>query len=542
MAIRGSLREASLPDVLQLLAMGQKTGCLSVTERSNFASVFFERGRISYAMLVNRADRLGDRLVQSGRLSREELDSAIAEQERDPNLRLGHILVNRGAISTDELESYVRVQIEEAVYSLFSWSQGSFYFEADQRPEDGTVLVSLNPENLLLEGARRVDEWSLIEQKIPSLELIFRLDAGKTVAEDVDLTSEQQTVLPLLDGERTVREVVDSSALVEFDACKAIYGLLQAGIAHPVGRRRSSGETGRAAASAADQHRNLAMAFYRTGMWDEAAREFQQVDELEPADPAAPFFLALVSLRRNDDRAAIRSFQQMVKRGGSRAPAFAGIALALERAGRLSDALTALDEAIRHLPERQVLRLSRAILLLKSGDAPGARLAFREYRAAAGDRTRPPPAFYVFAVLAEAASGHSESAVRLGEEGIGVYPSCAPLLLHVGAVWERQGEEEVAETMYARAADEDPKLAQAHKALGDIRFRRGAYEQAAEDYRRAIGIAPSLGDDVFFKLGTIHYQRMEREEAVQLWSRALELNPANEAARTNLELVQKVPG
>jgi hypothetical protein len=49
MAIKGSLSEASLPDVLQLLAMGQKTGCLSVTDRANFGYIYFDRGRITYA-------------------------------------------------------------------------------------------------------------------------------------------------------------------------------------------------------------------------------------------------------------------------------------------------------------------------------------------------------------------------------------------------------------------------------------------------------------------------------------------------------------
>ena len=66
MAIKGSLKEASLPDVLQLLAMGKKTGCLSVTHRNNFGYIYFDKGRICYASIVNRRDRLGDMLVKSG--------------------------------------------------------------------------------------------------------------------------------------------------------------------------------------------------------------------------------------------------------------------------------------------------------------------------------------------------------------------------------------------------------------------------------------------------------------------------------------------
>ena len=60
MAIKGSLREASLADVLQLLAMGQKTGCLSVTDRGSVGAIYFEHGQITHAALANRRDRLGE--------------------------------------------------------------------------------------------------------------------------------------------------------------------------------------------------------------------------------------------------------------------------------------------------------------------------------------------------------------------------------------------------------------------------------------------------------------------------------------------------
>src|SRR5690349_23737291 len=69
MAIKGSLKEASLPDVLQLLALGQKTGCLSIADRSNFGYIYFDKGRICYASIVNRRDRLGDILVKNGKIS-----------------------------------------------------------------------------------------------------------------------------------------------------------------------------------------------------------------------------------------------------------------------------------------------------------------------------------------------------------------------------------------------------------------------------------------------------------------------------------------
>src|SRR3989441_3055473 len=74
MAIKGSLKEASLPDVLQLLALGQKTGCLSIADRSNFGYIYFEKGRICYASIVNRRDRLGDIMVKHGKITQSQLE------------------------------------------------------------------------------------------------------------------------------------------------------------------------------------------------------------------------------------------------------------------------------------------------------------------------------------------------------------------------------------------------------------------------------------------------------------------------------------
>src|SRR2546428_116589 len=148
MAIKGSLKEASLPDELQLLALGQKTGCLSIADRSNFGYIFFDKGRICYASIVNRRDRLGDILVKHARITDEQLAAAVHKQETARGKKLGEILVGMGVITRADLERYMRVQIEESVYYLFTWTQGTFNFEADVRPEQQDFLVSINPESL----------------------------------------------------------------------------------------------------------------------------------------------------------------------------------------------------------------------------------------------------------------------------------------------------------------------------------------------------------------------------------------------------------
>ncbi len=120
MAIKGSLREASLADVCQLLSMGQKTGCLSVTDRSRFGQIYFDRGRITFATIVNRRDRLGDLLVRDGVIRHDQLRQVIERQAAQPDRRLGELLVESGLLTRERLGHYIRIQAEEAVYSLFS--------------------------------------------------------------------------------------------------------------------------------------------------------------------------------------------------------------------------------------------------------------------------------------------------------------------------------------------------------------------------------------------------------------------------------------
>src|SRR3982750_2021 len=107
MAIRGSLKAASLPDAVQLPALGKKSGCRSARYRTSFGYIYFDKGRISYASVVNRRDRLGDLLVKNGSISQGQLDQAIAAQEKRRDKRIGELLVEQKALTLDALHDAI---------------------------------------------------------------------------------------------------------------------------------------------------------------------------------------------------------------------------------------------------------------------------------------------------------------------------------------------------------------------------------------------------------------------------------------------------
>src|SRR3989442_382803 len=372
MAIKGSLKEASLPDVLQLLALGQKTGCLSIADRSNFGYIYFDKGRICYASIVNRRDRLGDILVKHQKIRSDQLDAAIHRQSKERDKKLGEILVGMGVISQEDLERYMRVQIEESVYYLFTWTQGTFNFESEVRPERQDFLVNINPESLLLEGARRVDEWSLIEKKIPSFDLIFVVDKDRIAISESQLTEAQQRLLPLLDASRDVNQVIEDSGLGEFEIGKALYGLITAGFVHRAGRT-TTGADAEITDARVEEHRNLGVAFYKTGMLDEATREFRRVAELRGSDASAHFYIGLVALKQARWREAMEALRLAAEKGGGRPAVFHNLGFAYEQLGRLDEAEAAYAEAAARAPADAQVYLGWGLVALKRRDYRGAR-------------------------------------------------------------------------------------------------------------------------------------------------------------------------
>ncbi len=537
MAIRGSLREASLPDVLQLLALGKKTGCLSIVHKSNFGSIYFTHGKICYASIVNRRDRLGDIMVKSGVITQEQLDRALEAQRMHRDTRVGELLVAQGAIRREQLEEQVRLQIEQAVYALFTWSEGTFNFEPDAKPDAQDIVVSMNPESLLLEGARRVDEWGQIAKKVPSFDIIFEIDHRKLRASGVALEDDQRRVLELIDGHRDVAHIIEDAGLGEFEVGKALFGLVTAGFAHRVGT--SKGAKRPVPEARVDEHRNLGVAFYKTGMLDEAAREFRRVLEIREGDTGAESYIALIQLRRKEWAEAARTLEAMTTRPGATAASFHNLAYAYERLGRHGEAQQALQESTRRGASKDPrVQISIGVVALRTGQLDVADAAFTAARPLWG-ATVPAQVWFHYAALAAALHGDLARAAALLEEGVAAHPRSAVLYNDLALVRERRGDTDGAIAAIERGLTEDPKLAQLHKNLGDCLYREGRYDDALEAYQRAVKADPLLGDDVYLRTGNIHLRRQEREAAIRCWERALELDPDNAIVRQNLANVRQ---
>jgi CheY-like chemotaxis protein len=169
MSLVGNLEELGLGEILQIVSLSRKTGVLSLHSKGRDGSISFRQGQVVRAASSIFQQSLGEVLIQKGVIDLAILRKALAfQQEEGFQDRLGTILIKNFGISYETVEEVVREQIENVVFTLFSWFEGTFEFVASENIEtvDGTRLdplqfmlnQGLNPQFLAMEGSRRLDE------------------------------------------------------------------------------------------------------------------------------------------------------------------------------------------------------------------------------------------------------------------------------------------------------------------------------------------------------------------------------------------------
>jgi hypothetical protein len=257
MALEGTLRDFSLADIFQLIGLQRKTGVLTLRGKDDSVTVTFLDGRVVAADSLNKRleNRLGTVLVKTGLLTPEQLSRAL-EIQKETLQRLGYILVHNHIISQDNLRQALQLQILGVVYRLFRWHDGEYHFSQETTIEyDRDNVIPITAESILMEGARMIDEWPIIEKRVRSYDMVFRKKAinqeivvvdpdqadevdfdepqagtaakrKKTALEKIKISPQEKMIYDMVDGSLKVADIVESSRLSEFDTVKALYELL----------------------------------------------------------------------------------------------------------------------------------------------------------------------------------------------------------------------------------------------------------------------------------------------------------------------------
>lgn len=384
MAIEGPLRELGIHDVFQLLDLSRKTGVLRVASelRDDEGVVHFDSGKVVHAHVKSKAIPVELTLLQSGKISKDDLETARAKRTNGrAEADILDLLIENGAVTSKEIERQLRMQIEGVVFELMSWREGFFSFEeraASDLTPSREARIHVSTESLLMEGARRIDEWSRIADKVPSLAVIPVLapvrDDGQ--GSQIDLLPPEWEVLSMIDGARDLRIIASTLGRAEFDIARVVYGLVTTGVVEvrppeftkppleAIGGTEPALEQARAALARASCEEALnivrgllakepantkarliaARALAMLGRGDEVVDELRRAVRADPLTPEVHLELGFAAARTGDFATA-RSSWEHYARLAPNSPEIGRVRAAIESLTKLMHVLEAHAEA-----------------------------------------------------------------------------------------------------------------------------------------------------------------------------------------------------
>jgi tetratricopeptide (TPR) repeat protein len=233
MSLRGDLRTMALPDVLQWIASGRKTGTLHVERRSVQKRIILRDGNIFSSWSNDPRESLGQFLIRLRLVTEEQLFRALLAQEEKGRL-LGSILVGDGVLAEDDLKRALKAKAEETVYDLFLWPAGQFEFREGEFPDNILINFESLVTPVILEGIRRVDEWQRIRAVFPGVETTFRVAGPAPPAAE---PAEKQ-ILALAAAGKNLAEMSLELRLSDFETASLAFDLHARGLL-VVGEARS---------------------------------------------------------------------------------------------------------------------------------------------------------------------------------------------------------------------------------------------------------------------------------------------------------------
>jgi len=186
MSLQGSLSELPLPDVIQLVSVSGKTGAFEIQREHEAGSIFLRDGQI--------------------------VDATVGSLRGDA-----------------------------AVYEMAIWSQGFFVFRPGEETDEVTIHIS--NANLMMEAARRLDEWRVLSRKIPSLDLVPYFTTREKGADQVTLSPQEWILVTRINGERSIEEIANQLGWTPFDVSKLLFGMVTTSLV-ALGNPGESGESG----------------------------------------------------------------------------------------------------------------------------------------------------------------------------------------------------------------------------------------------------------------------------------------------------------
>jgi hypothetical protein len=234
MALEGNLGSFKLEEILQLIAVQQKTGMLSVTIGEKSTVLFFRDGKIisTRDRRSKTRDPFREYLMRYGVLQREEL-VRITQIGTQSKLDLLDILISEKFMDEQMLARQWRFHIQETLHDVLTWDQCTYKFVSGEDVVGGVKTLGEHiVEPLLMECMRRIDEFPMLQDMFPS-EGIRIAATHREIDPNAEMFESEKTVLALLallKTPRPVREIMSRAKMPAFDLYEALKLLKEKGL------------------------------------------------------------------------------------------------------------------------------------------------------------------------------------------------------------------------------------------------------------------------------------------------------------------------
>ncbi len=229
-SLADNIKNFSLPKVLAYLNRNRKTGTLIIKTPMFTKKAYLVKGDAIFASSTYEDDRLGEMLIKAGKITMEQYDASV-EILKKTGKRQGAILIELGYLTPKDLFWGVKYQVKEIIYSLFQLEDAEYEFVEGEIPTQEVITLKMSMGNLIYEGVKRIDNWTRIKNELPNADFVLKLSNDPvTLFQDIELGQQDRKMLSIIDGVKTIKELISSSWIGSFEAMKILYVLWSIGV------------------------------------------------------------------------------------------------------------------------------------------------------------------------------------------------------------------------------------------------------------------------------------------------------------------------
>ena len=218
MSLQANLKDFKLAHLIEFISASKKTGTLRIVRPGAEGFIYFRNGKAFFAASSANRKSIGERLVEAGKITRQELSRALELQESEGRKRrLGDILTSEGFVDSEELRIFIKQQIYDSIFDLCQWKEGEFAFQAEESPTGEDIGLSF-------------EEWQRIKDTVSTLETVYRLRPLLPGRRGAVLQPDEWNLVCLIDGQRSIGEIIERSGQTAFTVYRSLSNLLENGL------------------------------------------------------------------------------------------------------------------------------------------------------------------------------------------------------------------------------------------------------------------------------------------------------------------------